>query len=190
MIYIIGSYYYCSGVKFFLESGALGDFGFDDFGFAAVFETGKFADQVGDALGTLVFFFSYVFGGIDRKRRNRLALHESTHVGIVFINIDKIIFIEDRLEFTLEVTRIIDTDPEGRDSPDVTEDGILDLFFHLADELIGDNEIEAVFAGFGENLREIGGGKILELVDIEEEITTLGLIHILARHGGYQNFGD
>jgi len=60
----------------------------------------------------------------------------------------------------------------------------------LVDVLVGESEAETVLASFGKNFDKRGGGKVLELVDVEEEVTPVVLHHIDTVHGGELDFGD
>ncbi len=86
---------------------------------------------------------------------------------------------------------VVGGDAEGDGGTDVTKNGVADGVSHLRDVLVGDSEIKAVFASFGENDSERIGGKVLELIDVKIEGATVGDIrNIGAGHGGELNFGN
>ena len=99
--------------------------------------------------------------------------------------------VEDGLELFGEDWGVVGGDAEGDGRADVAEDGVADGVGHLGDVLVGDGEIEAVFAGFGENDSEGVGGEVLELVDIEIEGATVGDVgDVGAGHSGELDFRD
>ncbi len=55
-------------------------------------------------------------------------------------------------------------DPEDDHGADVAEDGGRDILVHLLYVLVGNGQIELVFAGLGQDVRERGIGEVLEFV--------------------------
>ena len=62
------------------------------------------------------------------------------------------------------------TNDKGGHGAAVTKDGFPHVLVDLVDVLVGEGEVQAIFAGFRENLDEGSGGEILELVDVEVEV--------------------
>ena len=55
----------------------------------------------------------------------------------------------------------------------VAEDGVGSRVVELLEVLVGDGQVEAVFAGFAEDRGERAGGEVLELVDVEVDVGLL-----------------
>ena len=99
--------------------------------------------------------------------------------------------VEDGFELLGEDWGVVGGDAERDGRTDVAEDGVADGVGHLGDVLVGDGEIEAVFASFGENDSEGVGGEVLELVDVEVEGAAVGDVgDVGSGHGGELDFRD
>ena len=95
------------------------------------------------------------------------------------------------LELFDEERGVVSGDAEGDGGADVTKDGVAYGVGHLGDVLVGDGEVEAVFASLGENDGKRVGGEVLELVDVEVEWTAVFYVgDVGAGHGGELDLGD
>ena len=73
---------------------------------------------------------------------------------------------------------------------DVAENGLLNLQRYLGDVLVGQNQPQAEFAGFGKNFDKTGCGKILKLVNVKEKFTALAQRHVYPVHGCQLKLGN
>lgn len=67
---------------------------------------------------------------------------------------------EFRIEFFLQNVRIGQAQAEGDDGARIAEDGVTDLLFKLAQELVGQDEVEAVFPRSGSMLAKLSVAKV------------------------------
>ena len=63
-------------------------------------------------------------------------------------------------------------DNKGNDGADVAKNSVLNGFVQLRHILIGNNQVEFKFTGFGENFNKGFGGEILEFVDVKIKISS------------------
>ncbi len=87
-------------------------------------------------------------------------------------------------EFAVQVLGIGEADSEGDERADIAEDGIAHRGRELRDVLVTQCEVEPIFAGFSEDAGKGLSGKVLELIDKQVEVATLGLGLSAAGHGG------
>ena len=107
------------------------------------------------------------------------------------VHLDEVGGIEDRFKLFDKDWGIVGGNTEWDCGTNVTKNGIADILGHLWDVLVGNGEIETIFAGLGKNNWEGVGREVLELINVEIKWTTLGNIwNIRTRHGGKLDFGD
>lgn len=102
----------------------------------------------------------------------------------------KVFGIKNGVEGFLHEFGIGDAEASRHDGTDVAEDAFADLIGELSHELIGEDKVEAVFAGFAEDTFETLGGEVLELVDEETEVGAIIFRGVGATHGGGLKFHD
>jgi hypothetical protein len=68
--------------------------------------------------------------------------------------------------------RILRPDLEGRQASDVSENRVASRFLHLGPVLIRDGQGQSVLSRFRKDCRKGIRGEILELVDVDKEVTT------------------
>lgn len=172
------------------------DFLLDEFALAAVFEAGKLL--VGRSQ-FLVARFEVRIDGSHAESRGRLSVDHELHDALEFVHVDKVAIREVWSELLGEEFRILRPDFVRKECSHVTEDGVFEVdvglrqrvgLVQLSKVLVRDHEAQAVFAGFGEDGFDGVGDVVLELVDIEEEILTILLLHGLATHGRDLHFGN
>jgi hypothetical protein len=69
----------------------------------------------------------------------------------------------------LEMTDVLIADAEHDERTDISENGLSDSVIELTDELICECQVQAIAAGKGQNLVEVGRLKEFELVNVDEE---------------------
>ncbi len=89
-----------------------------------------------------------------------------------------------------ETHRVVGADLEGDHRADVAEDGVRGLVVELRQILVGDDQGEAVLAGFAEGAGEAAGGEVLELVDVKAEVAAVGLWDVGTGHRSLLDAGD
>ena len=110
---------------------------------------------------------------------------------VAVVHLDEVALVKGGLKLLGEDGGIIGGDTEGDGGADVAEDGVADGVGHLGDVLVGNGEVEAVFASFGEDDGEGVGGEVLELVHVEVEGAAVGDIgDVGAAHRGELDLGD
>ena len=125
------------------------------------------------------------------ESRDFFAVNNHGNDEMAVVHLDEVGLVEDGLELFGEDRGVVGGNAEGDGGTDVAEDGIADGVGHLGDILVGDGEVEAVFAGFGKNDGEGIGGEVLELVDIEIEGAAVGDVgNVGAGHSSELDFGD
>lgn len=95
------------------------------------------------------FFGSNVFGGVDGERWDWFVFDNRFDIAVVFVDVGEVVFGKNWCEFVGEVLGVLDADAEGDDRTDVAENSVFDIFFHLADKLVGDDQIEFELTGLG-----------------------------------------
>lgn len=80
--------------------------------------------------------------------------------------------------------RVVRADLEGDDRTDVAEHGIGGRIVQLLEVLMGDGQAQAILASLAQDRSERAGREVLELVDVEIEVATLGFGDIGSGHGG------
>ena len=86
---------------------------------------------------------------------------------------------------------VVGRNAETDGGTNVTKDGVADGFGHLGGVLVGDGEVEAVFASLRKDDSKGIGSKVLELVHVEIEGATVGDIRdIRTAHSGELDFGN
>ena len=110
---------------------------------------------------------------------------------VTVVHLEKVAGVEGGLELFGKKRGVVGGDAERDSRADVAEDGVADGVGHLGNILVGDGEIEAVFARLTKNNGEGVGGEVLELVNIEVEgATVLDIRNIGAGHGGELDLSD
>ena len=110
---------------------------------------------------------------------------------VAVVHLDEVALVKSGLKLLGEDGGIIGGDAEGDGGADVAEDGVADGVGHLGDVLVGNGEIEAVFASLGEDDGERVGGEVLEFVHVEVEGTAVGDVgDVGAAHRGELDLGD
>ena len=107
------------------------------------------------------------------------------------VHLQEVIGLKLWLKLLDEERCIISADTKGYHRADVAKDCITDHFAHLGDVLVGDGEVEAVFACLREDGSEGIGGEVLKLIDVEikwRPVFDIG--NIAAAHGGQLDLGD
>lgn len=66
----------------------------------------------------------------------------------------------------------------------------MDIGVDLGHVLVGEGEVESVFAGFGKNFDKRAGGEVLEFVNVKIKVFSLFFGNVDAVHGGLLDFGD
>ena len=162
------------------------DLGFDFGAVAGIEAAGAFHDGVEVVLGG----FGKRKGG-GRESGDFFAVDNHGDNEMAVVHLDEIAFVKGRLELLGEDGGVVGGDAEGDGGADVAKDSVTDGVGHLGDVLVGNGEIEAVFAGFGEDDGEGVGGEVLELVNIEIEWAAIGDVgDVGAAHGGELDLGD
>ena len=165
--------------------------GFADFGFyfgavAGVETAGAFYDGVKIVLRG---FGEGEGGGGESGDFFAVNNHGDDEVAVV--HLDEVAFVKGGFKLLGEDGGIIGGDTEGDGGADVTKDGVADGVSHLGDILVGNGEVEAVFARFGEDDGEGVGGEVLELVHVEVEGTAIGDVgDVGAAHRGELDLSD
>src|SRR3989344_5133070 len=111
-------------------------------------------------------------------------------MSIEIVDVHEVLRREHRLEFIFHKLGVIRADPESHDRADVAEDRVADFIGKLFDELVGNEEIQAVFASFGQDRGDAIGGEILELIDVEIEVFAGVIGNVHPRKGGHKQFAN
>ena len=123
--------------------------------------------------------------------RDFFAVDDHADDEVAVGHLDEVGAFEGRFELFDEERGVVSGDAEADGGADVAKDGIAHGVGHLGYVLVGDGEVEAVFASLAENDGEGVGGEVLELVDIEVEgATVFDVGDVGAGHGGELDFGD
>ena len=165
--------------------------GFFDLGFYDFAGTGvKFAGALNDGVEVVVWGFRDGEGG-GGEGGDLFTIDNHADDEIAIIEGEEVLFFKGWLKLFSEYRGIIGGDAEGDSSTNVAKYGIADSVGHLGGVLIGNGEIEAVFAGLGEDGGEGISGEVLELVYVEIKGAAIFYVgDVGTGHGGELDFGD
>ena len=109
-----------------------------------------------------------------REGRRPDAVYHEREIHLPAVESDEILFREPRHEDRLQHFGVKRPDAEGDRRAHVAEHGIAHLLLHLFDVLVRNDEIQFIFARFGENLGKCLVREVLEFVDVEIKMGQLG----------------
>src|SRR6185312_3771459 len=84
---------------------------------------------------------------------------------------------------------IFSAEPEGNDGAGVADYGLAQEWRQLAEELVGECEIQTPFARFAQDRCKAVGGEVLKLIGIKREVTTIGFTNVGAAFGRLRKGG-